>query len=349
MMQKLISLTFALFILGGGLPAAHSQGQSTPAEPYPSKPVRLIVPYSPGGGTDILARLFARVLASDWNAAVVVENHAGANTDIGTLLVARAAADGHALLLATPANVINPQLSAKPAYEFHREFVPVALLGDVPNVLLVRASLPVSRMDELLGMARNRPGDLTYASGGVGSPQHFSLELLKQVAKLDIRHIPYKGGGPATTDLLAGHVDMMASSAVLALPHIKSGKVRALVVASSARLSSAPDVPTAAEVGIPNFQASTWFGIAAPAGTPAAVVTRINQSVRRAMALPEVIESLGKLGADPNQWSDKQFADWTRSEAAKWGASFRPLDCARSSAASVCSALQHSNTRDGNL
>ncbi len=319
MMSKPVRLTVLLLALSLGLSFAQAQVQPAPSEAYPTKPVRLIVPYSPGGGTDILARLFAKTLTTDWNAPVVVENHAGANTDIGTLLVARAAADGHVLLLATPANVINPQLSAKPAYDFHRDFVPVALLGDVPNVLLVRASLPVSRMDELLSMARGRPGDLTYASGGVGSPQHFSLELLKHVARLDIRHIPYKGGGPATTDLLAGHVDMMASSAVLALPHIKSGKVRALVVASGTRLSSAPDVPTAAEAGIPDFQASTWFGIAAPVGTPAAAVARINQSIRRAMALPEVIESLAKLGAEPNQWSDKQFADWTRSEAAKWG------------------------------
>lgn len=320
MKQKLVGFMVALLTVIGGQSMTQAQVQTALTEAYPAKPVRLIVPYSPGGGTDILARLFARILTTDWNVAVIVENHAGANTDIGTLLVARSTADGHVLLLATPANVLNPQLSAKPAYDFHREFVPVALLGDVPNVLLVRASLPATRMEDLLSMARNRPGDLTYASGGVGSPQHFSLELLKHVAKLDIRHIPYKGGGPATTDLLAGHVDMMASSAVLALPHIKSGKVRALVVASGTRLSSAPDVPSAAEVGIPDFLASTWFGVAAPNGTPTGVVTRINQSIRRAMTLPEVIESLAKLGAEPNQLSDRQFADWTRSEAAKWGA-----------------------------
>ena len=320
MKQKLVRFIAALLTVIGGQSVAQTQVQPALTEAYPTKPVRLIVPYSPGGGTDILARLFARVLTTDWNVPVVVENHAGANTDIGTLLVARSPADGHVLLLATPANVLNPQLSAKPAYDFHREFVPVALLSDVPNVLLVRASLPATRMEDLLSMARNRPGDLTYASGGVGSPQHFSLELLKHVAKLDIRHIPYKGGGPATTDLLAGHVDMMASSAVLALPYIKSGKVRALVVASGTRLSSAPDVPSAAEVGIPDFLASTWFGVAAPNGTPTAVITRINQSIRRAMTLPEVIESLAKLGAEPNQLSDRQFADWTRSEAAKWGA-----------------------------
>ncbi len=318
MIQRFIQVIVSLVAASCSLSIATAQVQPALADPYPARPVRLIVPYSPGGGTDILARLFARVLTAEWNIAVVVENHAGANTDIGTLLVARAVADGHVLLIATPANVINPQLSAKPAYDFHREFIPVALLGDVPNVLLVRASLPASRMEELVTLARNRPGDLTYASGGVGSPQHFSLELLKHVAKLDIRHIPYKGGGPATTDLLAGHVDMMASSAVLALPHIKSGRARALVVASGTRLSSAPDVPSSAEVGVPDFLASTWFGIAAPNRTPPAVVTRINQSIRRAMTLPEVIDSLAKIGAEPNQLSERQFAVWTRSETAKW-------------------------------
>ncbi len=292
-------------------PAAHAA--------FPNKTVRLIVPYSPGGGTDILARLFARKLGEEWNTPVIVENHPGANTDIGTLLVARAPADGQVLLLATPANVINPQIATKPAYDVARDFVPVALLGDVPNLLLVRAGLPARTLPELLSAARAQPGSLTYASGGVGSPQHFSLELLKYVAKVDIRHIPYKGGGPATNDLLAGHVDLMASSAVLALPHLKSGKVRALAVASGSRLPSAPDVPTAVEAGVPEFQTSTWFGLMAPAGVPSTTVGRINAAIRKAMTSPDVVETLAKLGAEPNQWSEQQFGSLIASETRKWG------------------------------
>jgi len=303
-------------VCGLAFSAASAQTIAPPA--FPSKTVRLIVPYSPGGGTDILARLFARKLGEDWGTPVLVENHPGANTDIGTMLVTRAPADGHVLLLATPANVINPQIAAKPAYDVARDFVPVALLGDVPNLLLVRSGLPARSLQELLAAARAQPGSLTYASGGVGSPQHFSLELLKFVAKVDIRHIPYKGGGPATNDLLAGHVDLMASSAVLALPHLKSGKVRALVVASDKRLSSAPDVPSAVEAGVSEFQTSTWFGLMAPAGIAAATVVRINDSVRKAMKSPDVGESLARLGAEPNQWSDQQFARLITAEGAKW-------------------------------
>jgi tripartite-type tricarboxylate transporter receptor subunit TctC len=309
------AMSAALLLLSTG--NATAQAGAGPA--YPQKAVRLIVPYSPGGGTDILARLFARKLGEDWSAPVVVENHPGGNTDIGTSLVARAPADGHVLLLATPANVLNPQLSPKTPYDIKRDFAAVALLGDVPNLLLIRASLPFRSLAEMLSFAASKPGELTYASGGVGSPQHFSLELLKHVAKVDIRHIPYKGGGPATTDLLAGHVDMMASSAVLALPHLTSGKLKALVVASPGRLESAPEVQTSAEAGVPAFIASTWFGLMAPSGTPHATILQINQSIRRAMTQPDVIESLGKLGAQPNQWSEAQFSELITNETKKWG------------------------------
>lgn len=309
------AISVALSLIGGGNAAA----QGGAAHAFPSKTVRLIVPYSPGGGTDILARLFARKLGEDWGVPVVVENHPGANTDIGTSLVARAPADGHVLLLATPANVLNPQLSPKTPYDIKRDFAAVALLGDVPNLLLIRASLPFTSLAEMLAFATSKPGELTYASGGIGSPQHFSLELLKHVARVDIRHVPYKGGGPATTDLLAGHVDMMASSAVLALPHLKSGKLRALVVASAGRLDSAPEIPSAVEAGLSAFRASTWFGLMAPSATPPTTIAYLNQSVRRAMTQSDVVESLAKLGAQPNQWSASQFSDLVSAETQKWG------------------------------
>ena len=273
---------------------------------FPVKPVRLIVPYAAGGGTDILARLFAQKLGMQWNTSVIVENHPGANTNIGSALVAKGNADGYTLLLGTPANVINPQIYSSLPYDFQKDFKAVALLGDVPNILLIKKSLDVRTLAELLALARKRPGELNYASGGIGSPQHFSLELLKYQAGVNITHVPYKGGGPATNDLLAGHVDMMASSAVLALPHIKSGAVKALAVA-------------ARESDLPGFEASTWFGLLAPSGTSDKVIEYINQSVLLEMHSADVIERLAQMGAIPNQMRPAQFAMFLNNEYLKWG------------------------------
>ena len=286
---------------------------------FPVKPVRLIVPYAAGGGTDILARLFAQKLGMQWNTSVIVENHPGANTNIGSALVAKGNADGYTLLLGTPANVINPQIYSSLPYDFQKDFKAVALLGDVPNILLIKKSLDVRTLAELLALARKRPGELNYASGGIGSPQHFSLELLKYEAEVNITHVPYKGGGPATNDLLAGHVDMMASSAVLALPHIKSGAVKALAVASAVRLKALPDIPTARESDLPGFEASTWFGLLAPSGAPDNVIEYINQSVLLEMHSADVIERLAQMGAIPNQMRPAQFAMFLNNEYLKWG------------------------------
>jgi tripartite-type tricarboxylate transporter receptor subunit TctC len=286
---------------------------------FPVKPVRLIVPYATGGGTDILARLFAQKLGMQWNTSVIVENHPGANTNIGSALVAKANADGYTLLLGTPANVINPQIYRALPYDIQKDFKAVALLGDVPNILLIKKSLDVRTLAELLALARQKPGDLNYASGGIGSPQHFSLELLKYEAGVTITHVPYKGGGPATNDLLAGHVDMMASSAVLALPHIKSGSVKALAVASAVRLKALPDVPTARESGLPGFEASTWFGLLAPSGTSDKVIEYINKSVLLEMHSADIIEKLAQMGASPNQMQPVQFATFLNNEYLKWG------------------------------
>ncbi len=286
---------------------------------FPVKPVRLIVPYATGGGTDILARLFAQKLGMQWNTSVIVENHPGANTNIGSALVAKANADGYTLLLGTPANVINPQIYSALPYDFQKDFKAVALLGDVPNILLIKKSLDVRTLAELLALARKKPGDLNYASGGIGSPQHFSLELLKYEAGVNITHVPYKGGGPATNDLIAGHVDMMASSAVLALPHIKSGAVKALAVASAVRLKALPDIPTARESDLPGFEASTWFGLLAPSGTSDKVIEYINKSVLLEMHSADIIEKLAQMGAIPNQMQPVQFATFLNNEYLKWG------------------------------
>jgi len=288
------------------------------AEPYPTQRVRIIVPYSPGGGTDTLARLFAQKLSQQWGAPVVVENIAGGNTNIGSAQAAAANADGHTLLVGTPANVFNPALYKDMPYDFKRDFEAVALLGDVPNVLLVHPSVPATNLKEFVAYAKANPGKLNYASAGIGSPQHFSSELFKLAAGVDIVHVPYKGGGPATNDLLGGHVNMMISSAVLALPNVRSGKVRALAVASPTRLTAAPEIPTAAEAGVDGFEASTWFGLMTRRGTPPAVIQKINQGVLAAMKDPEVLSRLATLGAEPNSLSPQQFQKFVDDEFTMW-------------------------------
>lgn len=288
------------------------------AQSFPSQTVRVIVPYSAGGGTDTLARLFADKLSKQWGSPVIVENIAGGNTNIGSAQAAAAPADGHTLLIGTPANVFNPALYKSMPYDFKRDFEAVALLGNVPNLLLVHPSVPAQSLRELVDHAKKNPGKLNYASGGVGSPQHFSAELFKLAAGVNIVHVPYKGGGPATNDLLGGHVQMMISSAVLALPHVRGGKVRALAVSAPQRLSAAPEIPTAAEAGVPGFEASTWFGILTRRGTPAPVIEKINQSVLAAMKDPEVLARLETLGAEPNKMTPAQFQAFVDQELQKW-------------------------------
>ena len=303
----------ALFILGTLLTSVQAI-----ANTYPIKPVKIIVPYSTGGGTDTLARLFAQKLGQQWTVPVVVENQPGANTNIGSAQAAAAAPDGYTLLVGTPANVFNPVLYKDMPYDFKKDFEAVALLGNVPNVLLIHISVPATNLMELVEYAKKNPGKLNYASAGIGSPQHFSSELFKLAANVNIAHIPYKGGGPATVDLIGGHVDMMISSAVLALPHVQSGKVRALAVASPTRLSAAPDIPTAAEGGVNGFHASTWFGLMSRRGTPPDVTKKINDAVLAAMADPEVIRTLAALGAEPNRLSPAQFQKFVDDEATMW-------------------------------
>lgn len=288
------------------------------AQNYPDKRIRIIVPYAAGGGTDTLARLFAQKLGEQWNSPVVVENIPGGNTNIGSAQAAAAAPDGYTLLVGTPANVFNPALYKDMPYDFMRDFVGVALLAELPNVLLVHPSVPADSLSELVQYAKANPGKLNYASGGIGSPQHFSTELFKLAAGVDIVHVPYKGGGPATNDLLGGHVDMMISSAVLALPNVRSGNLRALAVASPNRLSAAPEIPTAAEAGVAGFEASTWFGLMARSGTPASVIAKISEGVLTAMKDPEVISRLENLGAEPNSLTPEQFQKLVQDEFTMW-------------------------------
>ena len=313
-MKRTISRVFAGIIASGAL----VMGSQAIADTYPSRTVRIIVPYSPGGGTDTLARLFAQKLGQQWNAPVIVENLPGANTNIGSAQAAAAAPDGYTLLVGTPANVFNPALYKDMPYDFKRDFEAVALLGDVPNVLVIHPSVPATTLAEFVAYAKKNPGKLNYASAGIGSPQHFSSELFKLAAGVNIVHVPYKGGGPATNDLIAGHVDMMISSAVLAIPHVQGGRVRALAVASPNRLKAAPDIPTAAEAGVQGFNASTWFGLLTRKGTSPAVIEKINKAVLAAMSDPDVVTKLAALGAEPNSMTPAQFQAFIDGEFSMW-------------------------------
>jgi len=290
------------------------------AQPFPSKPVRIINPFAPGGATDIIARQMAQKLAETWGQAVVVENRAGASGAIGVEMVAKSPPDGYTLLIATQTtHAANPALYPKLPYDASRDFAPLTLAGSTPLALMVRPSLPVSSVKELVEFAKKNPAKLIYASGGNGTSQHLTGELMKSMSSTYMLHIPYRGAGPALTDLLGGQVDLMFDNLPTALPHIKAGKLRGLAVTSAARSPLAPELPTMAESGLPGFELSTWFAFYAPAGTPRAIVDQIAGDMRRVLAQPDMKERLAGIGVDIKASTPDELATFQRAELAKWG------------------------------
>ena len=290
------------------------------AQQFPSKPVRIINPFAPGGATDIIARTMAQKLTEMWGQAVVVENRAGASGAIGVEMVAKAPPDGYTLLIATQTtHAANPALYPKLPYDAAKDFAPLTLAGSTPLALMVKPSLPVSNVKELIDYARKQPGKLVYASGGNGTSQHLTTELMKSMSKTYMLHIPYRGAGPAMTDLLGGQVDLMFDNLPTALPHIKAGKLRGLAVTTAARSPLAPDLPTMAESGLPGFELATWFAFFAPAATPKPIVDKISTDMRRVLAQPDMKERLAAIGVDIRASSPDELAAFQRSEQAKWG------------------------------
>ncbi len=285
---------------------------------YPGKPVRIVVPSSPGGGTDILARIVAQKLTENLGQQFVVENRPGAGQVIGIEAVARSAPDGYTLLMAASAIVINEVMYRKPPYATLRDFAPVTLGASLPNILVVHPALPVKSVRELIALAKARPGQLNYSSAGNGTSPHMSMELFRSMAGITITHIPYKGTGPATTDLLAGQVQLSMPNVLTALPQIKGGKLRALGVTSGRRATGLPDIPAIAE-SIPGYEAIQWYGVLAPAGTPREIVNKLQSEVARILVLPEVKERLSADGADPVGNRPEEFAAYIRAELGKWG------------------------------
>jgi tripartite-type tricarboxylate transporter receptor subunit TctC len=289
------------------------------AQGYPSKPLRIIIPFPPGAATDITGRYVAQKLGDALGQQAIADNRPGANGTIGLELAAKAAPDGHTLVIGQTGNLaISPSLT-KVSYDPARDFAPISLLIASPHALAVHPSLPAHSLKDLVALARTRPGQLNYASTGSGSGGHLGMELLKKATGTDIVHVPYKGGTPGLTDLVAGHVTMMFTSALSTAQFQKSGKVRVIAVGSLQRSPSLPEVATIAESGYPRFEVISWWGLLSPAATPKEIVARLNGEVTKMMAAPDARERIAALGADITTTTPDRFAAYIRSEQAKWG------------------------------
>jgi tripartite-type tricarboxylate transporter receptor subunit TctC len=305
--------------LAVGIVAGLALAGPAKAQDYPSKPIRLVVPFAAGGATDVLARLVGERLTASLGQQVVVDNRPGAGGNIGSDLVARAEPDGYTILMgAVGTHAINPSLYPKMPYDPVKDFAPVTLVASVPNVLVVNPEVPANSVQELIDLAKANPGELNFASSGNGTSIHLSGELFKAMTGTDIVHVPYKGSGPAVTDLLGGQVQMMFDNMPSSLPHVKAGKLRALGVTSAKRSPALPEVPTIAEAGVPSYDATSWFGILAPAGTSEPVVTRLQGAIVQALGEPEMRQRMADLGAEPVGDTPAEFGQFIAAEIAKW-------------------------------
>jgi tripartite-type tricarboxylate transporter receptor subunit TctC len=288
------------------------------AQGYPTRPVRLIIPFPPGGSNDIVGRMIAAQLGERLGQTMVVDNRGGAGGTIGTELAAKSPADGYTLLLISTAYAFNTSIYKKLPYDPVKSFAPVALLGSGPGVLVVNPALPVNSVAGLIAFAKERPGKLNNASAGVGSFQHLASELFRIQAGIEWLHVPYKGGGPAMMDLMAGQADASVGSLIQMLPHIRSGKLKALGTTGAKRSPVLPDVPTVAEAGVPGYEATNWWGFLAPAGTPPAIVERLHQEVVAVQASAETKRRFDTEGAEALQMSPADFGAFIAAETAKW-------------------------------
>jgi tripartite-type tricarboxylate transporter receptor subunit TctC len=290
------------------------------AQAFPAKAITIIVPFSAGGTTDILARVLGQFMSKDLGQPVIIDNRAGAGGNIGTQLVARAAPDGYTILMGTVGtHAINQSLYPKLAFDPIKDFAPLTRVALVPNLLVANPAQPFKTVKELMAYAKANPGKITFGSSGSGTSIHLSGELFKQMAGVDIQHVAYKGSAPAVNDLLGNHIAIMFDNMPSAIGHVKAGKLRPLAVTTAQRSPALPDVPTIAEAGVPGYEATSWFGLLAPAGTPAPVVTKLNAAILKALADPDVKKKLLEQGAEPAGETPAQFAAFIASETVKWG------------------------------
>ena len=289
------------------------------ASAFPTKPIRIVVTYAPGGNTDTAARMVSTFLSENLGQTFIIDNRGGAGGVVGTEIVAHAVPDGYTLLFGTSAGLsINPQLQPKLPYNVERDFAPISLVLINPQLLVSSPALPAGTLGEFLKLARSQPGKINYASVGVGSPGHLATELLKIMAKIDIVHVPYKGSAPAVLDLIGGSVSVLFSSVPVMLQHVKAGRLRALAVGSSTRTAAAPDIPTVAEAGVPGFEYEVWYGLLAPAGTPRAIVARLNEAVVQSLRNPKLEHQLRAQGSDARPTSAEEMARFMKAEHARW-------------------------------
>ncbi len=289
------------------------------AEPYPNKPIRLIVPYAAGGGTDVMARAFAQRLASALSVQIVVENRTGAGGNIAASAVAKAAPDGYTLFFGAAGPLaVNPALYDKLPFDPVKDFAPIGLVGSMALFLTVPASMPVKSVKDLVALAKAKPGQLNYASAGIGGTTHLAMEVLKTETGANLTHVPYKGTAAGVADMLGGNIQVIFDAWTSTSPHVESGKLKYLAVSTSARSTLAPQVPTMAESGFPGFNVFVWYGILAPAGTPSEVVDKLGRETLKVMAQPELKEAFARLGMEPMSGGPEQFAAFIRSETVKW-------------------------------
>jgi tripartite-type tricarboxylate transporter receptor subunit TctC len=311
--RTLIVAAFSALFSAAPAPAAER-----PAAAYPIKPIRLIVPYPPGGGNDTMARAVGARLTAAWGPQVIIDNRAGANGIVACEIAAAAPPDGYTLLMANVGtNAINPALYKKIPYEPIAAYAPASLLGMAPNILVVPAAAPAATVAELVALAKNRPGTLTYGSNGIGSSQHLSGVMFATAFGIDIVHVPYKGTGPAMVDLISGQIAMSFANALAAVPHVKSNRLKALAITSLQRSPALPDVPAIAET-VPGFSATSWWGIVAPARTPKPVVAALSAEIARALNTPAMKEQLDRQGVEPHASTPDEFLAFMRAELAKW-------------------------------
>jgi tripartite-type tricarboxylate transporter receptor subunit TctC len=307
-LRRIALAMFAVVVCGGAA-----------AQPYPSRPLRVVVPFAPGGAVDLVARTVAPKLSEALGQSVVVDNRGGAGGTVGTDIVAKARPDGHTLLVASMGVAVNAVLYPKLPYDTLKDLAPVTTLGEQPNVVVVHPSLSASSVGELVAMARARPGQINYASGGIGSNSHLATLLFLQMAKVEMLHVPYKGLGPAISDLVGGQVQLAVSNVSTALPHVKSGRLRLLAVTSARRFPLFPDTPTVDEAGVKGYESSGWYGMWGTAGTPSSVLAVLNKVVTKILDTPAIKEQFGAQGLQPIPTSPEAFGKRLREEIRKWG------------------------------
>jgi tripartite-type tricarboxylate transporter receptor subunit TctC len=315
-MKRLSSVVFTVALMAA-CPIVLAQKPQAAAS-YPTKPIRMIVPFAPGGGTDIIGRLIAQELGQAWGQTVVVDNRGGGGGTIGTHLAARATPDGYTMVLCSLGVSYAPALYSKLPFDPLTDLAPISLVATQPFVYVVVPTLGVNSMKDLIALAKAKPGQIRYGSGGAGGSSHLGTELLRTMTGIDIVHVPYKGTGPALTAMLSGEIQMQLIGISSVVPHMKSGRMRALAVSGAKRSAAAPDVPTVAESGVPDYAFDVWYGMLFPAGTPRAIVAKTNAEINRALKSPALAQRFAGVGVEPAGTTAEQFGDMLKREIAKW-------------------------------